>query len=372
MTTQALSIAYPRKPILRGVVRMLGRAAMSLLTRTSVTGMENLPKKGPLIMVGNHVAVFEAAMMVLYAPWLIEMIATGEIPLDPRYAPIANTYGYIPIRRGDMYRGALTAALDVLKQGGVVGMFPEGGIWESSVKKGRTGVAWLSYQADVPIVPVGFGGIDGAIDGIAKFKRPRLVMNIGNVIPPVRIVDDEKSRKAALQEAADMIMGRIEALVPEEDKRRWNRIRDERFELRLEIAAPDGSAVEVPENLALTRPDMLAKFFHRPLLLDVFSRNLKLPVQPLQQLYLHPQPAEIVSAVQAALDYMETNPHFLSYRFGYDEGGAMQNGLRQLQAIARWADEKGYSLHVTPVRRYRKRGSEDEIVEDHPGGVPAL
>ncbi len=372
MTTQTLSISYPRKPVLRGVVRLLGRTAMSLLTRTSVTGIENLPKKGPLIMVGNHVAVFEAAMMVLYAPWLIELVGTGEIPLDPRYAPIANTYGYIPIRRGDMDRGALTAALDVLKQGGVVGMFPEGGIWESSVKRGRTGVAWLSYQSDAPIVPVGFGGIDGAIAGIAKLKRPRLVMNIGNVIPPVRIVDDEKSRKAALQEAADMIMGRIEALVPEEDKRRWNRIRDERFELRMELSASDGSVVELPESLAMTRPDMLAKFFHRPLLLDVFSRNLKLPVQPLQQLHTAPQASEIAAAIQAALDYMETNPHFLSYRFGYDEGAAMQTGLRQLQTIARWADEHGYQLSVTPVRRYRRRGSEEEIVEDRPGGVPAL
>jgi len=372
MTAQSVSIRYPRKPILRGVLRVMGRALMSLLARPTITGLENLPKDGPLILVGNHVAMLEAVMMVLYVPWLIELLGTGEIPMDPRYASLVSTYGYIPIRRGEMDREALNAALDVLKQGGVVGIFPEGGIWESNVKRGRTGVAWLSYQANAPIVPIGFGGVDGAIKAVTKLKRPRLVMNIGQIIPPVRSDVEGKSRKEALQDAADMIMSRIESLIPEEDKRRWNRIRDERFELNLDVQQADGTAVALPDELTLTRPDMLSKFFYRPLMLDVFSRNLKLPVEALQHLDTQHDPKQIADALQVALGYLDTNPHFLTYRFGYDEGAAMQNGLQQLRAIARWAQEKGYTLSITPIRRYRRRGSEEEIVENKPGDIPAL
>ncbi|MEO8611609.1 MAG: lysophospholipid acyltransferase family protein [Chloroflexota bacterium] len=372
MTVQPVSIRYPRKPILRNTLRFMGRGLMSLLARPSINGLENLPKTGPLILVGNHVAMLEAVMMVLYVPWLIELIGTGEIPMDPRYASIINTYGYIPIRRGDMDREALNAALDVLKQGGVVGIFPEGGIWETTVKKGRTGVAWLSYQSNAPIVPIGFGGVDGAMKAATQFKRPRLVMNIGETIPAVRSDVKGKSRKEVLQDSANMIMTRIEALIPEEDKRRWNRIKDERFELNLNIETADGNPVLLPDELAFTRPDMLAKFFHRPLMLDVFARNLKLPVQALQHLDTEHDGKHIADATQAALGYLDTNPHFLTYRFGYDEGAAMQGGLKQLQAVGLWAAQNGYKLSLTPIRRYRRRGSEDEIVEDRPGGVPVL
>jgi hypothetical protein len=117
---------------------------------------------------------------------------------------------------------------------------------------------------------------------------------------------------------------------------------------------------------------MLSKFFHRPLMLDVFARNLKLPVQALQHLDKEHDPRRLADATQAALGYLDTNPHFLTYRFGYDEGAAMQTGLKQLHAIGLWAETHGYQLTVSPIRRYRKRGSDEEIVEDKPGGIPSL
>jgi 1-acyl-sn-glycerol-3-phosphate acyltransferase len=371
--SQQPPIPYPRKRVIRTVARVLGRAGFALLSRIRVTGMENLPRTGPLILVGNHVAVLEAAMMALYAPYFAEIIAAGEIPLDPRYEPFVRLYGYIPIRRGEMDRDALDAAVGVLKQGGVVGMFPEGGIWESSAKKPRTGVAWLSAQTNAPVVPIGFGGIDGALGAALKFKRPRLTMNVGLPLPPVNVDVPGKSRKEALEDAATLIMARISDLIAEEDKKRWNRIRDERFELQFAVKDANGAVVTLPENLAFTRPEMLAKFFHRPLLLDVLARNLKLPVTALQRLDTTHDPKALGDALDVALNYLaKDNPQFLSYRFGYEEGGAMKDNLAQLRDIARWAERGGYELHIVPIRRYRKLGSDAEIVEDKPGALPAL
>lgn len=370
MTAQA-SLMYPRRRWIRGPIRFMGRAVTRFLTRLTITGRENLPTQGPLIVVGNHVAMLEAALMVLYTPYDLELLAAGEIPLDPRYAPFANAYGFIPIRRGEMDRQAMGAALEVLNSGGVIGMFPEGGIWESAFKRARTGVSWLSYHSQAPILPIGFGGIDGALADALALKRPQLSMNIGELMPPVR---DEpgKPLKMVLEDSARRVMTRIESLVPEEDKRRWNRIRDERFELRLTAQRPDGTPVVIPPELMVKQAEMLAKFFHRPLLLDVLTRNIKLPVEALKHLDKEHNPARLADAAELALGYLNDNAHFLTYRFGYEQGSAMREGLSQLRDLGRWAQHNGYELYVTPIRRYKRRGSDEEIVEDRPGSLPAL
>lgn len=362
---------YPRRTFIRRTMRVLGGVLMHMLARVTINNLERFPRSGPLIVVGNHNAALEAAMMVVLSPRIVELIATGEIPLDPRYARLIHTYGIIPIQRGQMDRVALNSALDVLKQNGVVGIFPEGGIWESQIKKGRTGVAWLSYMSGASVLPVGFGGIEGAIAAAFKFKRPHLTMNIGELIPAVKI-DEAKAKKEALQDATDHIMNAIAALIPQEDKERWNIIRDERFELRLHATDASGSPLEIPSELVPQEPGMLAKFFHRPLMLDVFVRNLELPVQPLQQLETVRDPRALSEAAGVVLGYLEQNPHFLSYRFGYDEAAGMHDGLTKLRDLGRWLAERSGQLHVVPVRRYKRKNSDEEILEERVGGIPAL
>lgn len=367
------TIHYPRRRLVRTFMRIVGRLLTRILARPQLMGMENFPKQGPVILVGNHVAMLEAAMMVIYPPYYVELLATGEIPLDPRYGWVVHMFGMIPIKRGAMDRKALDAALDVLKQGGVVGIFPEGGIWSSSGKQNKTGVSWLSSMSGAPLVPIGFGGIDGAMAKAFSFKRPRLTMNVGPAIPAINTRGEEKNRKQILEDAATYIMQRVDDLIPEEDKRRYQRVYDERFELKLDIQRADGSAADLPAELHLQRPEMLAKFFHRPLLLDVLSRNLKLPVQALQRIDTETDPQQIAAATEIALHYLETdNPHFLTYRFGYDEGGAMQEGLRGLRAIAHWARQQKLQLRIQAIRRFKQRGHEGELVEDRPGALPAI
>ena len=372
MASESSSIRYPRRVVWRAILRFLGYSLLRLLTRLRVTGYENIPRKGPLILVGNHVAMLEAVMMVLCAPFQVELIGNGDIPFDPKYGWAVHAWGYIPIRRGEMDREALKVALDILKQGGVVGIFPEGGIWESTAKKSKTGVSWLSYQSGAPLVPIGFGGIDGALMKAFKLQRPEVSMNIGQVIPAIDPEATGKPRKTALEDAASYIMGQVDVLIPEADKKRWRRIVDERFELQLKVELPDGQSVDLPPELQISRPEMLAKFFHRPLLLDVFARNLKLPVQALQALDTEHDPVKLADASDAALGYLKANPYFLTYRFGYDEGGAMEAGLRQLSAIGRWAGRQRMRLVVRPIRRFRQRGKEEEFVEEKPGSIPLL
>lgn len=362
--TPVYSLTYPRRVVRRTVLRAVARVAMKLLTRTQVSGRENLPASGPLILVGNHVAIVEVALMVLYVPWLIEVMGVGDVPLDPTFAPLINTYGYIPIKRGSMDRSGMTMALDVLRQDGVVGIFPEGGIWEASAREARSGVAWLSSKANAPIVPMGFGGMAGALGAMLRLERPRLTMNIGQPLPPVNGRVPGLSRKHALAEAAHHVMTRIDELIPPQDRLTAPVILDEQFETDIHLTDASGDPVPVPHDLQVTDGAALAKLLHRPVLLRTLARNVRLPVQPLQQLTRQPAPAELVQATGAALHYLEhDNRYFLSYRFGSDEARAMQQGLAQLQRLAQWAVDNDCGLRVQATRRYRMDGQPDFTIE---------
>lgn len=366
---------YPRRIFVRNALKFMGRMLGSTFAQPVVTGVENLPQKGPLILVGNHVAVIEAGMLAAYTPYPIEIMAAGDIPLDPRYAWMADLYGIIPIKRGTMDRQGMDMALDVLSQGGVIGLFPEGGIWETSIKQARTGVAWLSNKAQAPVVPIGFGGIEGALSAMGRFRRPRLIMNIGRMIPPVSLNVPGKSRKELLAESANLIMDEVTNLIPEEERRiRLLPYVHERFEFRFMVRDADGNDVEVPAEMDMTEPWALSKFFHRPVMMDVFSRNLKLPVKPLNHTRRFHNPADVVVATSSILRYLDTNPYFLHYRFGNNEGDAMGRGIEQLKTSAQWLMENkpGWTMRIKPIRRYTLRDTQQEVVEEEPGTMQEM
>lgn len=373
--SETLSIQYPRRVFLRRILKLAGRVAGAVLARPNIKGLENLPANGPLIIVGNHAAFVEVAMMGAYTPYPLEMMGAGDIPLDPRYAWLADLYGFIRIKRGSMDREGLTLALDVLKQNGVVGLFPEGGIWENTLRQARTGVAWLSSKANAPIIPIGFWGIEGALTKLVRLKRPRINMRVGKLIPPIDVNLPGVSRKQALNQGANLIMERITELIPEDERRiRKQTYVGEDFDFKLIVTQPDGSQYPVPEELNIKDKRGLSKFYHRPVMLDVFTRNLRLPVMALNQIDRAHEPIEIASAVQAILDYLATNPYFFEYRFGQEEGEAMERGLVQLRDTARWLAEHkpAYTLQVKPIRRYTLIDTQEEVIEEAPPPIPEI
>jgi 1-acyl-sn-glycerol-3-phosphate acyltransferase len=359
---QTYSIRYPRRVLIRGVLRLIGRVLIRVLARPQVTGLENFPKEGPLILVGNHVAMIEVIMMAMYAPWQVEFVGTGDIPFDPRFAAMVNLWGVIPVNRGSTDRKEMAVPLDVLKQGGFIGIFPEGGIWSTTIKRARTGVAWLSFHSNAPVLPMGFGGMSGALQAAFAFKRPRIIMNVGKLMPPVSGKVEGKSRKEALEEAANAIMAQVEALIPPEEKRTWKPILDERFDFGLTVHSSGGD-IEKP----IAYPAGLGRFFHVPVILDVMARNMKLPVQALQR--LDHDPGAIADAAQVALSFFDSHPQFLSYRFGYVEAEAIYAGVVELRDLAGEAAAQGWQVTLKPVRRYRNGADGEEVVETAPAAM---
>ena len=357
------TIAYPRKIVARGIARTLGRVLLPVPFRIRITGRENFPRRGPLIVVGNHVAAMEAVLMAVYTPWQVEMLGAADIPHEKVTQVAIKIFGFIPVNRGHVDRPALKQALDVLKQGGVVAIFPEGGIWQTGARRAQTGVAWLSYRAGAPVLPIGFGGTMGALDAALKLKRPALTMNVGEPMPAA-VLPPGKARKVYLGEYATQVLDAVQALLPADDPARRLSIVDERFELQVRVKGTDGEPVNYPPDLDVRNRTALARLLHQPAVLKIFTQNLRLPTGPLQELDSEHDAGVIADATGAILDYLrDENPYLLAYRFGPQEAEAMQAGLEELDALARWAAGSGFALAITPIRRFYSLDQGKEVVQ---------
>lgn len=357
------TMKYPRKRLARTLVRMVGRAVLPVLFKLEFTGREDFPRQGPLLVVGNHTAAMEAVLLNIFSPWQIEMLSAADTPGERITELVADLYGVIPLHRGAYDRAALNCALDVLDQNGIVGLFPEGGIWEEGKKKALPGIAWLSYRSGAPVLPIGFGDTSGALNAGLKFRRPKLSMHVGKVIQPARPPEDQP-RKAYLQTYAEGVMEAVHALVPQEDYQTEPEIINERFELTVRLLDREGNQATAPEELAIQDEKALAKLLHRPAILKIFRVNLDLPVDPLEKLADHPTAQELLPACRGMLDYLENeNPYLLTYRFGVQEGLAMQAGLAQLHNLLQWCQEQECLIEVQPTRYYYSLKEARDIVQ---------
>ncbi|MFP3853194.1 MAG: lysophospholipid acyltransferase family protein [Anaerolineales bacterium] len=359
-------LRYPRRTFIRGALRFIGRLALPLLTRMELTGLERFPSKGPVIVVGNHTGTMEVALMTIYARRPIEYLGSVDIPHPPLVQFFNSLYGAIPIHRGRASRASLEAGLSVLAQNGVLGLFPQGGIWEPTIQRVQTGVAWLSYRGQAPVLPVGFNSTQGALDETLRLRRPPLQMNVGAPLPPVTL-NPNLPRKPQLEAAANRIMQAIWELVPEEDRPAQSLPLEENFEFELTLHGRSGERQDLPVELSIEHGGALSKFIHRTILFNNLLIKLDLPIAPLRRLHRDPNVGDLKRATSAILGYLEQeNPYYFTYRYGQSEGSAMEAGLRELNDALAWAQANGLSVRGRAVRRFRDPETDDLIVQDMP------
>lgn len=340
-------IPYPRVTFRRKLMDALGRSLIRLLTRAKISGLENIPSDGPVILAGNHVSTLEPMLLAVFPKRQVELLGAGDIPFEGLIDQIVAQYKFIPVNRGNLDRKAMNQALGVLKQGGVLGIFPEGGTWNPGHMKAQVGVSWLSHRAQVPIVPIGFSGFHNSFSQVLRFRRPRLQMKVGKLIPALNIEDDDRSIKTIYQEYADMVLNKINELVDPKDFL----LIPEQTEYSLQaLAGTDESNMKAVE---ISKPDALAQFFFSPVLLNSFASNLKKPVQPL---YPHNQPRwnqQFSAAIQSVLDVLSANPGFFTYRLGMEEGQHVETALREVLALLESARDSAMTVILNASARSR-------------------
>ena len=208
---------YPRRRVLRGMLRRVTHVLFAGLMDLQIVGQENLPKNGPLLVVANHFSFIDPVAMVRLAPWPIEFIGGFRMPNAPAWtALIPKIWGYYPIYRGTASRDGLRAAEAVLAQGGVLGIFPEAGNWATVLRPARPGAAFLASRTGAPILPMGFHGLLDVFPRLRDRRRARVTLRIGKPFGPFHVTGRGRARRQQLEEIGHEIMGRIAELIPPE------------------------------------------------------------------------------------------------------------------------------------------------------------
>src|SRR5215467_7292020 len=142
--------------------------------RLQVSGLETLPESGPLLVVGNHDSHWDPVMVGVAARRRRQIRALAKSTLwDVRgLGPILNGMGQIPIERGAGDAQALSRAIETLRGGACIGVFPEGTRSRGKVLRARSGVGRLALE--VPETQVTLVAIEGTSDLTGFPRRPRL------------------------------------------------------------------------------------------------------------------------------------------------------------------------------------------------------
>ncbi|MER7568118.1 lysophospholipid acyltransferase family protein [Streptomyces sp. NPDC097941] len=143
------------------------------LWKPRVLGAWRMPATGPVILAVNHSNILDGPMVMGVSPRPTHFLIKKEAfigPLDPFLIGI----GQVKVDRSGADRGAITQALDVLKTGGVLGIFPEGTRGEGDFASLRAGLAYFAVRTGAPVVPV-------AVLGSSE-KPGRLIKGL----PPLR------------------------------------------------------------------------------------------------------------------------------------------------------------------------------------------
>ena len=182
----------------RGLVWVL----LKVFWRFHTVDSENVPLTGPLIVAANHVSYFDPPALGCELRRPLHYMAKQELFRIPLLGPLIRRLNAFPVNRSQG-NAAVKRAVEVLRSGAAIGIFPEGTRNRDGTVKPQTGTALLHYLSGAPIVPA-------YIDGTAGAGRLAPITVVYG--PPISFVTGEKASREDLAKWTGEIMKRITAL----------------------------------------------------------------------------------------------------------------------------------------------------------------
>lgn len=185
----------------RGFFRLL----FTLLFRWEVKGTEYIPQEGPVVICCNHISNFDPPLLGSSIQRPIRFMAKEELFKVPILSFFIRSFGAFSVSRGGQDKRALKTALALLKNGEVLGIYPEGTRSKTGeLGKAHSGAAFIALRGKAVVIPA-------AIVGPYRLFRPlRIVFG-----PPVdlQMYQGSKWNSEMMQEVTDKIMDRIQAIL---------------------------------------------------------------------------------------------------------------------------------------------------------------
>lgn len=178
-----------------------------LFFRAEIIGWENMPAQGAVILAANHMSNFDPPLVATFLARPVSYMAKIELFQIPVFGAAISACHAFPVKRGAADRGAIKAALGVLKQNKCLGVFPEGTRSRNGrMRKAEAGVGLLAAMSKAPVVPAAIIGTDH-IFANGSFL-PKLKVIYGK---PIYFTGDHKD-KASLEAFSQQIMQYIAEL----------------------------------------------------------------------------------------------------------------------------------------------------------------
>jgi 1-acyl-sn-glycerol-3-phosphate acyltransferase len=193
---------------------------LRLLYRPKVKGLENIPKDGSAILAANHQSFLDDLLLPLVVPGRKVVFLAKADYFDKWYLRwFFKGANVIPVRRESRSASedALRAGVSALKDGGLVGIFPEGTRSpDGRLYRGKTGVARMALEAQVPVIPVAIAGTFELLPYDHKLPKPgRVELRFGKALRFERHYETPADR-FVLRSVTDEIMYEIMLLSGQE------------------------------------------------------------------------------------------------------------------------------------------------------------
>ena len=194
--------------------KLLVGAFFRTSTRLQVKGKENVPRKGAVLVVSNHLNFNDPPLLGAFLGRQVAFMAKEELF---RFRPLGyflSSLGAFAVHRGRLDRKAISQSAQVLAEGRALVMFPEATRSPNAkLQRAFPGSALIASRQAVSVLPVGIFGTE-RLKGLWLFRRPRITVNIGPTFSLPKV--GSKVTKEELAEHTELIMRRIAELLPPE------------------------------------------------------------------------------------------------------------------------------------------------------------
>jgi 1-acyl-sn-glycerol-3-phosphate acyltransferase len=177
-----------------------------LLYRVRGVGVRNVPRQGPLVLAPNHFSQMDHFFVGVYLRRKIRFMAKSQMFGPPLLTYVYKHGGVFPVRRGHHDEEAFETAYEILRQGGMLLVYAEGGRSRSEeMGKPKPGIGRIALESGAPIVPVAIHG-SARVRGWKRLRFPKVTVQFGE---PVSFAVEGSPSKERQLEAATRVFDRV-------------------------------------------------------------------------------------------------------------------------------------------------------------------
>lgn len=190
--------------LLYRVFRVGFRVFFKAVFRYEVHGLDNVPAEGPTILCANHISNWDPPLIGSPLARPVHYMAKEELFRIPVFGWLIRQFGAFPVKRGGVSKESIRLSLGLLREGKVMGIFPEG-TRKNRGGEGKKGAAMLALRSGATVIPVAIVG------NYRLFRKMRLYYG-----KPVDLSEFAEGGPDVLEAATDKIMKAIREMIRKE------------------------------------------------------------------------------------------------------------------------------------------------------------